>query len=429
MSTQNLWPDNLTEARRYLLRNKPFYGLTIIGSATVFTEDMPTAATDGKSIFLNPKFIHRMPPAHLATVLAHEAIHIIRKDPDTLARKQWPDGTPLLDPAKFNIVADSWINGSKALGGEGCPFPTNIKPITNPEWDRASLTVRQRYDSLSDPPPQPPQPHGNDPDDSDGDGPDSDGDSDDSDDSQQQDSKGKPKDSSPTKGKGGIEKGDDIIPHRLSPEEVTEQRIKVRQAYEAARSIGKVPAWAEQLIEEIKNPKLDYRSLIQAWLRSNADKQALSYRRLNHRYLPDFYAPTLTGESFGNLAIGLDTSGSVWSKAPEFLSEVNGILKQLSPMNTILVPFDTEPKYPTEFPAGETIETHGSYKLYGGGGTDFRCVFNYLADKPCDALIMLTDLQGDFPDTQPRYPVLWVSTEADQTAPFGTVVHANFDKD
>jgi predicted metal-dependent peptidase len=39
-------------------------------------------------------------------------------------------------------------------------------------------------------------------------------------------------------------------------------------------------------------------------------------------------------------------------------------------------------------------------------------------------MIYLTDLEGDFPDTPPPFPVLWVSTTS-HVAPFGTTIHLN----
>jgi len=60
----------------------------------------------------------------------------------------------------------------------------------------------------------------------------------------------------------------------------------------------------------------------------------------------------------------------------------------------------------------------------GGGGTDFRPAFRWVAENGIEpaALIYLTDLCGMFPDSDPGYPVLWVSTDPTGAAPFGDVV-------
>jgi predicted metal-dependent peptidase len=61
----------------------------------------------------------------------------------------------------------------------------------------------------------------------------------------------------------------------------------------------------------------------------------------------------------------------------------------------------------------------------GGGGTDHRCVFDWVAAAAFDpaVVVCLTDLDTRFPDHPPAVPVLWAqvgSTRIDP--PFGTVV-------
>jgi predicted metal-dependent peptidase len=382
-------PANFIEARNLLLRNYPFYGIPALGSEIILTEEIPTAATDGRAMLFNPKFIDKMPVPHLAFVIAHESIHILCGHPSLMAKKQWPDNAPLL-PAKFNKAADYWINAN--LKAEQFQFCTKVQPLYSTDY--MNQAIRTIYDKLPDPPPTP----------SNGGASGGNGDL-------------------TTQAQGGLTEGDDCIPYNLTPEEVTEQRIKTRTAVEAAKSQGKLPKWAEQYVEEMNDPKLDYRELLPVWITSCVNKNDVNWKQLNRRYLPDFYCPILSDTSFGRLAVGLDTSGSVWEKAPQFLSELNGILKQLRPLNTLLLPFDTEIKETTEFGPGEEVQI--GMKLYGGGGTDFRPVFDHLLGEPIDGLIMLTDMYGTFPDAPPSYPVLWVSITDIDKAPFGTVVHAD----
>jgi len=66
----------------------------------------------------------------------------------------------------------------------------------------------------------------------------------------------------------------------------------------------------------------------------------------------------------------------------------------------------------------------------GGGGTDFRPVFEEIAEMGLepDALIYFTDSYGSFPTEAPTYPVLWgditgkPEDEARERYPFGDVV-------
>jgi predicted metal-dependent peptidase len=67
--------------------------------------------------------------------------------------------------------------------------------------------------------------------------------------------------------------------------------------------------------------------------------------------------------------------------------------------------------------------------MIGGGGTDFRPVFDWVAarrgngPRPCDAVVYCTDGYGTFPPRPPAYPVAWVVTPGGlERFPFGEVV-------
>ena len=392
-------PTNLIEARKLLLRNWPFYGMPALQAGDpVFTETMPTAATDGIHIFLNPQFIHRMPVPHLAAVIAHECIHIICTHPDMLAKKLWPDGSPITDTGKLNRAADFWINWN--LIDEGFQFP----PIgICHDTTYKGKTIKEIYYLLPDQPTPPQPPNGGQPD------------------------PNSPPNGDPAAGKGGISGGDDICPKALTPEEIAEHRIQVRQASEAAKGQGKLPGWADQYIQKLSRPRITFKDFFEPWLHDALDKDDASYRRLNRHYLPDFYAPTIVGLSFGNLIFGLDTSGSCWDQSAKFLGLVNTALKQLRPVASTLLQFDADIQGPpTLFAPGENLEAGKPIKIYGGGGTDFRPVFDWVAkhhNNAIDGLIMLTDLYGTFPSVRPPYPTLWVTIASGTKAPFGTTFY------
>ena len=77
----------------------------------------------------------------------------------------------------------------------------------------------------------------------------------------------------------------------------------------------------------------------------------------------------------------------------------------------------------------------------GGGGTDFRPVFDLIdnpnsqlstlnsqlsdPDEPPVCVVYLTDLDGSFPAKEPEYPVLWCvppGVNANRKIPFGEIV-------
>jgi predicted metal-dependent peptidase len=64
-------------------------------------------------------------------------------------------------------------------------------------------------------------------------------------------------------------------------------------------------------------------------------------------------------------------------------------------------------------------------EIKGGGGTDFRPVFRYLAGyaEQFSCLVFLTDGLGEVPTEAPKFPVLWVLNEAgEKPTPWGEEV-------
>jgi predicted metal-dependent peptidase len=126
----------------------------------------------------------------------------------------------------------------------------------------------------------------------------------------------------------------------------------------------------------------------------------------------------------GTIGIGFDASGSCVRRAPEFLAEVRAILFDCRPEKVILIQFDAKVQEFRELdPLMDDYDFQFSVK--GGGGTDFRPVFERLAEEaePPAAVVFLTDLFGDFPEEPPPYPVIWASVTEKKDGPFGETVH------
>jgi predicted metal-dependent peptidase len=126
----------------------------------------------------------------------------------------------------------------------------------------------------------------------------------------------------------------------------------------------------------------------------------------------------------GPLVVAIDTSGSVDDVLlGQCACEVNAIIDDVAPERVTILYADTHVRRADVYERGETVEVHH----VGGGGTDFRPVFDYVAadpDGPPAALVYLTDLDGDFPEHAPEYPVLWAAPYPRYVAgaPFGDVV-------
>jgi predicted metal-dependent peptidase len=122
----------------------------------------------------------------------------------------------------------------------------------------------------------------------------------------------------------------------------------------------------------------------------------------------------------GEIVIAVDTSGSIGKRELEqFAGEISAISEETQPEAVHVVYCDAAVQSSQEFAASEPVRLEPR----GGGGTDFRPVFEWVArtDIAPVCLIYLTDLCcHSFPEAA-DYPVLWV-TDSRRMAPFGETV-------
>jgi predicted metal-dependent peptidase len=126
--------------------------------------------------------------------------------------------------------------------------------------------------------------------------------------------------------------------------------------------------------------------------------------------------PGRTGIQAGDVVIAVDVSGSIGQvELRAFAGEMSGILSEMTPRSTTVVWFDAAvQRVDTIADAGEL--DHITKDILGGGGTDFRPVFDWVRNEgaPCDTLVVLTDGYGTPPASAPAYPVIWVTTGREQ---------------
>jgi predicted metal-dependent peptidase len=132
----------------------------------------------------------------------------------------------------------------------------------------------------------------------------------------------------------------------------------------------------------------------------------------------------LRSNELPHLVITLDTSGSIdQEQLDQFAAEVSAILELMENSEITVIYCDSRLRgTPETFTKSDLPLT---LNALGGGGTDFRPPFQYVADQDMTpaALIYLTDLDcDDFPQ-EPDYPVLWIKTGTyGRPAPFGEVI-------
>jgi hypothetical protein len=180
---------------------------------------------------------------------------------------------------------------------------------------------------------------------------------------------------------------------------------------------------------------------IQRAARARAPWQALlarcvgGIRRDDYRLMPPsrrhlwrgIMLPSLGVPGPRSIVCAIDTSGSIdRALASRFLAEVHA-LRCSAQCRLHVVQCDAGITDHRVYEGWEAPPRHdGGEKFKGGGGTDFRPVFDLVArtiipsEGPPDLLAYMTDAIGTFPEKAPRWPVVWLLPEGSRApTPFG----------
>jgi len=360
----------IIKARTALVLEHPFIGSIALNMPYQFDTSIPTAATNGKRILFNPYFMMDLDDEEVKFVVAHECFHPMLEHNFRRGERH---------PRKWNKAGDYVINqliSDESIGKviDGSLLDKNI-------YDAGNGTTDGIYNILPD---------------EDGDG----------------DGEGYPLD-------GDCEDGGNTPGER--EQQAAEWKVKVAQAAQAAKMMGKMSAGLERFVTEILNPKVDWRDVTRKFVeRAKTDQR--SFARPNRRFLAqDLFLPSRSGEALGEIVYGVDCSGSIDEQIiAQFAAEIRTCKEDMQPKKIHVVYFDSEVAHYESYEADDDLDI----RPHGGGGTAFSPVFQYIEENGIEpvACIFLTDLCcNDFGD-EPSYPVLWVSTEPNGDAPFGEVV-------
>lgn len=195
------------------------------------------------------------------------------------------------------------------------------------------------------------------------------------------------------------------------------------QAAVNARGMGKLPAGAERFINRRISPKLCWQALLSRFIERSA-RSDYSWTTPNRRYIHQgLYLPSLLNHELNEIIIAVDTSGSIAAnELDRFSAEISGIMESY-PAKIHLMYCDAKI---SKYQVFDRCDLPISIRPMGGGGTDFRPVFDLIAKTGLmpACLIYLTDLEClSYPDYPPPFPVLWVKTgNSDKTPPFGELI-------
>lgn len=368
-------------ARTDLILDHPFFGSLALLLRLEASTDIPTMATDGKSLIYNPAFVGTLSKLELLGVVAHEIMHCACGHP-------WRRGSR--EPMKFNIAADFAINFIVEEAGFKLPHG-RLRSADfdgkSAEWIYDRLPSMKEVSTTGLP----------------GSGA-----------ADVQDAPtGKGTGDGNQDGDGGSASGDD------APSEA-EWKLAVQQAAQAAKARGKLPASLKRFADDVAEPVVDWRSVLRRFVQQQS-RSDYSWTRPNRRHIArGVYLPEMRTEEMGPIAIAIDTSGSVDNVLlGQFQAEVQSIAAEMRPSSITVIYCDAKVQLVETFFPDDLV----TLTLVGGGGTAFAPALDAadaLEEEPV-CLVYLTDLEGPHRLTPPSMPILWASTTKNDV-PYGEVV-------
>jgi predicted metal-dependent peptidase len=365
------------------LSNQPFYGALAMSLPDVFDAGIGTAATDGKSIRWNTGWVDGLSDAELRFVLLHETLHCAHQHLWRLPADQ-----------RGNAAGDHEINLTlKQLSGVSMP----ADGLADPQY--AGMSCEDILRALPDPDPE-------------GEG----------DEGDQGDGKPDPCGSftAPADDNGSDPAGQAAADQQLR--EAWESRVI--QAAQAAQAlgVGDLPGDMSRMLDRIRRQGVDWRREMADFVRDAAStRNDWSRAARRHAWQPVIY-PRKRADDIGRVIFARDTSGSVDDRtAAEYSALITDCISETGCAGLVI---DCDATIRAEYELDGFDQC--PLTAQGGGGTDFRPVFNRAAEliaagEHIAGVVYLTDMQcwGDWPESE--IPTLWLATTG-TVAPFGRTV-------
>lgn len=186
-----------------------------------------------------------------------------------------------------------------------------------------------------------------------------------------------------------------------------------------------VPDFVKRMIDKMKEPTIDWKKILNNFVQERICDYSFAPpdRRFSDSefFLPDFNEKDFVSKE---VLFMVDTSGSVEDEDLAIVySEIRGAIEQFGGKLTgKLGFFDADVTPPLPF---ENVGDLMSIIPYGGGGTDFTVIFDYIRNNCKDELpaciVIFTDGDGPYPSESEAMgiPVLWMINNFDITPPWG----------
>lgn len=425
---KNEYMKRLLLSRMRILCNNGFYGLLLMHMIYSIDEDCENAATDGRRIFFEPRFLDELSDSELDFVMMHQILHVVLQH--CLRRGN-------RDNEQFSIACDIVVN-SNILRSENM----NLKAITLKKYGESihlapdgnegyEYTAEQVYGMLSSshakgkPIPALTGLLGE-----------YKGDHDDRNGGERGSvflGRAKKKQGKNKEDKAGW---DDHTRWVMDEGDEEFRDVWIKRVEDACEAIlirdpsnqrGLLPSFAERFLKELKKPQTDWRTILNDFVQEEIVDYSFMPpdRRFDESpfFLPDFNDKDDLVE---DILFMIDTSGSMSDDMiTAAYSEVKGALDQFDgKLKGWLGFFDAEIVEPKPFTNEDEFRI---IKPAGGGGTDFQIIFEYvqkhMREKLPACIIILTDGFAPFPKEKLAggIPVLWLLNNGEAVPPWGKI--------
>ncbi len=366
----------LNRAKSKLMLEHPYFGTLASALEVVPDNQEMTLRSDGVTLFINEEYIQRLSVEEMEFVLANGAMHALLKHQERGAeRVGW----------LWQEASDLAINAMLVKNGLVCPEYLPYQPQFEGMYTEEIYAIL--HESMEENPQseQESSPQG---------------------DLSKEQSRREPISAS-----GQGEREGEV--ERISMQEQFEQLFQKSQRQ------GTLPKDLKWVVPTLFVSRVDWRTLLHRAIDAYA-KSTYSFFPPNQKYLYcGIYLPTLSSDLL-RLVIAIDTSGSIdQSLLAGFMAEVESIMQHFPHYEIELLTADSRIQSHEQFVTGEPL----SYEVKGGGGTDFRPVFEWIEQRGAYPTLLLyfTDGMGSFPHAPPHYDVIWVVPEQ-IVPPFGEVL-------
>ena len=349
-----------------------FYASILFKMPMIAKDDVQTMATDGKSIFYNPEWSNTLTDEEMDFVRCHEGMHRVLRHHLRINDR---------DSELWNIATDYAINS--ILKKSGMTMPKD--GLYSREYE--GMSAEKIYEILN------------------------------------KSGKSKPQ---PCNWGQVMSGGKQMTKEQIKAEE-NMIRAEVTMAVQQSKNVGQLPSDIKQIITEMERSQVDWSSVIRRVVGGDQPED-YTYRRPNRRALHcmDIYNPSTLKSSCGDVAVWVDTSGSVSDKEKKHaLGELNAIAEDMQPNSVTIFYGDANVQNIERYERGDIIECLNSK---GGGGTDPMPIFKYIEenDVNVDSMVCITDMEFNKFPSHVDYPLLWVSTNLRaKKPPIGEITFIN----